>query len=354
MTSRERVYRCLEFTGPDRLPRNLWVLPRVEQDSPDEVAAVRREFPGDITGPGTILGPRGYVLARGHRCRGGPYKTGVYVDEWGCIWECKEDGVIGEVKRPPLAEWFALDHYRLPWETLEGADWDAVDRAQRENLAGPKQFMLCGTGVRPFERMQFLRGTENLYVDLAYGTAEVRALCDRVHEFFMKELDGWVRTDCDGISFQDDWGAQDALLVSPDLWRDLFKPLYKAYCEVIHAGGKKAFMHSDGHIAAIYEDLVEVGVDAVNSQLFCMDIEDLGRRFKGRITFWGEIDRQHVLPFGTAREVRAAVGRVRRAFEDPSGGLIAQFEWGANNPVENVRACLEAWDTPLEELPASG
>ena len=44
----------------------------------------------------------------------------------------------------------------------------------------------------------------------------------------------------------------------------------------------------------------------------------------------------------------------RRAFEDPSGGLIAQFEWGANNPVENVRACLEAWDAPLEQLPASG
>ena len=82
-----------------------------------------------------------------------------------------------------------------------------------------------------------------------------------------------------------------------------------------------------------------------------MDIEDLGRRYKGRITFWGEIDRQHVLPFGTVEEVRAAVGRVRRALEDPSGGLIAQFEWGTNNPVENVRACLEAWDAPLDELP---
>ncbi len=351
MTPRERVHRCLDFSGPNRLPRNLWVLRRVEQETPDAVQAMRGEFPDDFTGPGSILGPRGYVLARGHRARGGPYKTGVYVDEWGCIWECKEDGVIGEVKRPPLAEWFALDHYRPPWEVIEGADWDAVNRAQRQNLAGPQQFMLCGTGVRPFERMQFLRGSENLYVDLAYGTAQVRALRDMVHEFFMKELEGWAATDCDGISFQDDWGAQDALLVSPDMWRDLFKPLYKDYCAFIHAAGKKVFMHTDGHVAAIYEDLIEVGVDAVNSQLFCMDIEDLGRRFKGRITFWGEIDRQYVLSFGTPHDARAAVGRARRALEDPAGGLIAQFEWGANNPVENIRACLDAWDAPLDQLP---
>ena len=352
MTPRERVYRCLEFRGPDRAPRNLWTLPWIDQHAADDLAAVRRDFPDDFTGPGAILGPRGYVLARGHRARGAPYKTGIYVDEWGCIWECKEDGVIGEVKRPPLAEWFALDHYRPPWEVLDGADWDAVNRAQAANLAGPQQFMLCGTGVRPFERMQFLRGSENVYVDLAYGTAEVRALRDMVHEFHLKELAGWAATDCDGISFMDDWGAQGALLVSPDMWRDLFKPLYKAYCDMIHAAGKKAFMHSDGHIAAIYEDLVEVGVDAINSQLFCMDIEDLGRRFKGRVTFWGEIDRQHILPFGTADDVRRAVGRVRRALEDSSGGVIAQFEWGKHNPLANIRAALEAWTAPIADLPS--
>lgn len=93
--------------------------------------------------------------------------------------------------------------------------------------------------------------------------------------------------------FMDDWGSMHSLLVSPDMWRARFQPLYEDYIRIAHDAGKKVFMmHSDGNITAIYEDLVEMGVDALNSQLFCMDIEELGRRFKGRITFWGEIDRQ--------------------------------------------------------------
>jgi hypothetical protein len=136
------------------------------------------------------------------------------------------------------------------------------------------------------------------------------------------------------------------------MWRVLFKPLYKEYCDLIHAAGKWAFFHSDGFITPIIEDLIEVGVDALNSQLFCQDIEELGRRFSGRITFWGEIDRQHILPFGTQEDVRNAVHRVRRAFDHrQGGGLIAQCEWGVNDPVENIATVFETWMEP--NVPAS-
>ena len=53
-------------------------------------------------------------------------------------------------------------------------------------------------------------------------------------------------------------------------------------CDILHAHGKSVFFHSDGHIESIFPDLVEIGVDAVNSQLFCMDIEKLGERFPGQ------------------------------------------------------------------------
>jgi hypothetical protein len=82
-----------------------------------------------------------------------------------------------------------------------------------------------------------------------------------------------------------------------------------------------------------------------------MDIEDLGRRFRGRLTFNGEIDRQHVLAFGTVQDVRRAVGRVRRALDDGRGGCIAQCEWGVRTPPENVRAVYQAWTEPVENLP---
>ena len=99
----------------------------------------------------------------------------------------------------------------------------------------------------------------------------------------------------------------------------------------------------DGHIMAIYEDLIEIGLDAVNSQLFCMDIEEIGRRFKGRLTFWGEIDRQHLLPFGTVPEIRSAVRRVADALYDPAGHIIAQFEFGAGAKLANAHAVHETW-----------
>ncbi|HUV88557.1 MAG TPA: hypothetical protein VMY80_02805 [Anaerolineae bacterium] len=120
--------------------------------------------------------------------------------------------------------------------------------------------------------MQFLRGTENLMMDLAWGVNQVYRLRDLVHEFFMREIALWTKTDVDGISFMDDWGTQTNLLISSQMWREVFKPLYADYCQLIHGTGKFAFFHSDGHIVSIIPDLIEIGVDAVNAQLFCLRV----------------------------------------------------------------------------------
>jgi hypothetical protein len=265
--------------------------------------------------------------------------VGTYTDEWGCVWHVAEPGVVGEVKGAPLDDWSALDNLRPPYEILQEADFSRVD----QSCAETDQFVLAGTTVRPFERMQFLRGSQSLYLDLGYEPQDLYRLRDMLHEFYLHELELWVATDVDGISFMDDWGAQSSLLISPKQWRAFFKPLYKEYCDLIHSGGKYVFFHSDGYIRDIYPDLIEIGVDAINSQLFCMDLEELGQRFAGQITFWGEIDRQAILPFGTSEEVRAAVRRVRAALDDGSGGVFAQCEWGIGVPAENVAAVFETW-----------
>ncbi len=155
----------------------------------------------------------------------------------------------------------------------------------------------------------------------------------------------------DGVSFMDDWGAQASLLVRPALWREYFKPLYRQYADLIRSKGRFVFFHSDGMIAEIIADLVECGVHALNSQLFCMNIEELGRRYRGRLCFWGEIDRQRTLPFGTVDDVRAAVRRVRSALGGPDGGVIAQCEWGLRDPFENVAAVFEEWNHPAWAAP---
>jgi len=299
-----------------------------------DVDRVLQKFPEDIT----ILD---FNYGKGKLTKGTRYRKGeVATDEWGCRWYAAEDGVAGEVKEPPIKDISEVASLRAPYEILDGADFGAVNKM----CASTEQFTLAWTTVRPFERMQFLLGTEQLLVELMYGSKHVYHLRDVVHNFFMEEISRWVNTDVDGISFMDDWGSQQDLLVSPQLWQDFFKPLYRDYCERIHSKGKFAFMHSDGNIEKIYPDLIEIGVDALNSQLFCMDIEKLGLNFKGKITFWGEIDRQYILPFGTKEQVFDAVKRVKKALWMPQGGVIAQCEFGLKDPVENIEAVFEAWE----------
>ncbi len=300
---------------------------------------MRDRFPSDFSEPR-------YEPARGRRCKGEEAAVGRYVDAWGCTWYVGQPGVVGEVKEPALKDWSALDSYELPWEIIREADLSRVKQGCEE----AETFVLAGTGVRPFERMQFLRGSERLFMDLAYGVKEIVRLRDMLQDFYMEEMTMWARTDVDGISFMDDWGSQGALLISPELWQSFFKPLYAEYCKVAHSAGKFIFFHSDGNIQSIYPDLIEIGVDAVNSQLFCMNIEELAARHKGRITFWGEIDRQKVLPFGTAEDVRTAVRRVRHALDDGNGGVIAQCEWGINDPKENIEAVFDEWSRPQAAL----
>ncbi len=341
MTGRERVKAALTFANPDRPPRNLWTLPYVRLFQKDQLAAMEEKYPMDIGA--SQLGP-----GWSDEVAQATAKKGRYIDDWGSGWHVCEAGVIGEVKEPALPDWSALDTFQPPWHLIRKRDLSYVNRLCEKS----DQFMLSDVTARPFERLQFLRGSENLFLDLGYGTAELHKLLEMVHQFYLEDIQQWCQSNVDAVFLMDDWGSARQLLINPQTWRQLFKPLYKEYCDLIHAAGKFVFFHTDGYTQAIFGDLIEVGMDAINSQLFIMDIEELARKYKGQVTFWGELDRQHVLPFGTPAEVRAAVMRVRRALDDGSGGLIAQCEWGKDNPTENIDMVFKAWLEPKPNPPA--
>jgi uroporphyrinogen decarboxylase len=323
MTSRERVRRSLEFDRPDRVPRETWLLPLAyHEHGQQRVQAFLRRWPSDIDRP-AVTSPKFLALLQGD-----PHEIGQYRDEWGCVFENVQRGVIGQVKCPLLDDWSKLETLRPPAEAL---DFD-IEEVSRQCAASDK-FMLAQCCPRPFERMQFLRGSQQLYLDIARNSPELHELMRIVHDFFCREVERWAQTAVDGIGFMDDWGAQDRLLISPARWRALFKPLYADYARIAHDGGKKLFMHSDGHIFEIYEELIDVGVD----------LPEIGRRFKGRITFWGEIDRQHVLPAADPALARNAVAQVVEHLYDPTGGVVAQFELGAGARLENAEAVYQAW-----------
>lgn len=209
--------------------------------------------------------------------------------------------------------------------------------------ASTDRFVLSSDLVRTFERLQFMRGTEELFCDIAVENPGMLKMLDRIHEFNCKLFELWGSTNVDGLFMMDDWGTQRSLLINPAQWRKFFKPLYREYAEIAHRHGKKLFFHSDGNTLEIIPDLIEIGFDAVNLQIFCIGVENLAP-FKGKITFWGEMDRQHKLATGTPEEIDQAVRTVYNTLWN-DGGVIGQCEFGAGADPALVSHLYAAWSS---------
>ena len=340
-SSRERVIRTLKFEYPDRVPRQAWHLPWFKENFPVDFSRLQEEFPDDIIFSVAVYEPSAKV-------NGNQFQKGTYCDEWGCIFENLQDGIIGEVREPILTDLKDLSKIQPPYDTIPENQDKARDEVNRYCSLSDR-FILAQTGPRPWERYQFLRGSENAMIDLMTERDQVKKALKLIHDFYMKELEFWVKTDVDGIMFLDDWGSQNSLLISPKIWRELFRPLYQDFADIAHQNGKFLFMHSDGNIMQIYQDLIEIGIDAVNSQLFVMDMNELKETAKGKITFWGEIDRQHVLISEDESVVREAVRKVANHLYDPAGGIIAQFELGLGTYPSNGAIIFDEWNKISEE-----
>lgn len=331
MTSRDLVEATLAFRDPPRVPRTWHTLPCVDILYPDEIAALWRDYPSDIGGAPAVYRDPPPTL-------GDQYEIGKYVDEWGCPFTNIQYGVIGEVKTPPVSDWGDLSRIRFPtgWRTLNA---DVVNRhCERSSL-----YTVASWTPRPFEQLQFLRGTENLYCDLMEQEAPFLRFLADMHTLYCEVMEEWARTDVDMLVVQDDWGAQDRLLIPPRIWRALFLPMYRDYVAIAHAHGKRVYLHSDGNVLEILPDLVEIGFDALNLQVFCMGLDRLAP-FAGQTTFWGELDRQRLLNTGTPGEVADAVAAFQHALWR-HGGTIAMLSFGPSCRPELVRAGFAAWDS---------
>ena len=334
MTPRELVKATLEFRNTDgRVPRQMWLLPWAVSHYGDMVEQIERDFPEDI-----ITAPSKFAIPP--ITKGEQYSIGEYIDEWGCVFSNVAEGIIGEVKRPLVTEedWSDCDKIHIPEELLT-FDADAVNEFCRNT----DKFVLAGACPRPFEQLQFIRTTQELYMDLMDPQPKMLEFFEKMHNFYCRLLTKWAQTDVDGLQFMDDWGSQRSLLINPTIWEKYFKPMYADYIEIAKKYGKKTFMHSDGYTVDIYPKMIELGLDAFNTQIFCMGIDTLSQ-FAGKITFWGEIDRQHMLPRGTAEDIDNAVKELYAKLWK-NGGCIAQCEFGAGANPNNVRQVYASWDS---------
>jgi len=293
MSSYEVVRRAIEFNGPDRLPIRFDAL---------GISDVHAVWTNQI-GPGDVSKRESY-------------------DEWGCRWVRSEIANMGQVKGHPLESWTALNSYQWPNPDDPGLYKGMESRF--EGSAG--KYILTGIFMLLFERMHSLRGMENVLMDLYLERERIETLADRIVEYDLavirnisERFPGCIH----GFAFTDDWGTEKATLVSSELWRQFFKPRYARIFEAAHTAGWHVWMHTCGKVNEIIGDLIDIGLDVINlQQPRVLGIEEIGRRFRGRICFESLCDIQHTLPFKGPKEIYDEAKLLLKNWTTDKGGFI--------------------------------
>ncbi len=290
MSSYEVVGRAIEFSGPDRLPMGSRFDDRIKGGFVE--GDVHRVRMGQLLGnPGSSYNPYG----------GADQREGY--DEWGCRWVCSEISNVGLVRGHPLDNWNALNTY-IKWPDPNDAALYEDMESQFEGCNG--KYVLVEFFMLLFERMQTLRGMENVLMDLYLEQERIEMLADRIVEYdlaVIRNISERFAGRIHGFLFTDDWGTEKATFISPELWQEFFKPRYRHIFEAVHEADWHVWMHTCGKVNKIIDDLIDINLDVIEPlQPQVLGIEEIGRRFRGRICFESICDIQRTLPFGKQKK----------------------------------------------------
>ena len=345
MTSKQRVLDAVRHKTPDRVPRNLMVVPELEArlctalgvSDYEEVRAYfgvdLRRVCGKFEGP-LQLAPRKRVLP-----------DGTWEDVWGIRYRCvstESGGTHHDVISHPLAgATSASDIDRYPWPTADCYTYDHIDAFCTAHdgdalTAGFAHFFCPGAD---------LRGYDTWLMDLADGSEVAQAILERLEAFWQTYTHRVYEATAgrmDVFCIADDYGMQDRMFLSPSCWRKVFKPILKRFVDLAHSRGLLTQIHSCGSIRPIIPDLIDIGFDILDPiQPLARDMNpyELKREFGRDLCFQGGVDIQRLLPRGTVQEVRDEVRRLVDVMGKDGGYILAPAHIvQADVPVENIIA----------------
>ena len=186
-------------------------------------------------------------------------------------------------------------------------------------------------------------------MDLYTHPAEIQRLLERLTEYHVELIRYWAEIGADGMFLGDDWGSQRSLIISPAMWRKMFRPHYARLFEETHRSGMDVIYHSCGDVMDIIPDLIDIGADVLDPiQPGAMDADEIARRFGGKIAFYGGINVQEIARY-TPLQVRDHVRRMIDTVGRPFGNA---YMVGPANvitpevPLENIVALCEACREP--------
>ena len=195
-----------------------------------------------------------------------------------------------------------------------------------------------------WERATFMRGLENILMDLYLNPIFVHELMQGITDYNIETLEILFKNfKFDGIMLSDDYGTQKGMIMSPDMWRKFIKKYLAQITTLTKKYELVFFLHSCGHIMPIIEDLIEVGVDILHPiQPEAMDIFMLKRNYGSNISFCGGVGTQRLLPYGKPEDVRANVKMLKEVM-GKNGGYILDtgIQINPDIPIENIIALID-------------
>jgi uroporphyrinogen-III decarboxylase len=337
VTSRENFIRAIEFRNPEWTPIVFELLPALWKKHGSDLEELVFRYPQIFEGyeKGQMTAEETDPLyIEGSRFR----------DDWGCLWYNVQDGILGQVVEHPLTNWKDLHSLKVP-DPVRQADWHHLkEEKKRERDAGlpvigfPQSFAHGGF----FDRLQFLRGLENLLVDFITDPPELQELIEIVLDYNMKYIGQWLNVGIDVIWFHGDLGTQKGLLLSPATFRKWLKPSYARMFQTCRKEGVHVWYSSDGNILEIVDDLIDCGVSLHDPQVRANTVEGIGRAYKGRLCPLVDIDEQ-MLPYCTPEDIEGQVRKITETVGSPEGGLMLYAAPSRDVPLRNIEAICKAW-----------
>ena len=271
-----------------------------------------------------------------------------YKDDFGIIWN--RSGADKDIGIPESNVILDIDNndYTLP----------AIDEPYLRNMietlvkTSDDRFVITGIGFSLFERAWSLAGMPQVLMAMAEDSEGLHKLFDDICEFNLKIIDIAMDYDIDAIYFGDDWGQQKNMIMGPEYWRKFIKPRLKRMYGKAKEKGLFVIQHSCGDIHAIFDDLIEIGLDCYQTfQPEIYDIENMKKIYSGKLSFWGAISTQQLLPVANADEVRRETARIMKILSK-NGGYIASpthaIEFDV--PPQNILAMYDVFMNQKEYM----
>jgi len=240
---------------------------------------------------------------------------------------------VEEIRSYPFPDF--NDEYR--WEGFE----EKVNQLKKNDLVA-----VAFMQMTIFEVAWYLRGMENLMIDMVCNPEMAEALLDESTKIRTGMAQKYARYGIDILMLGDDVSSQQDMIMDPGMWRKLLKPRLASVIAAAKSANPEilVFYHGDGNLQKIIPDLIEIGVDILNPvQPECMDPFLIKKLYGDKLSLWGTLGTQTTLPFGTPDEVKQKCRELIEAIGKDGGLLLAPTHTiEPEVPWENIQAFIDA------------